>query len=97
MDFVNAWSKKAEIPAARFVCWLGISSSKFYAWRQRYGMVNEHNGKIPRDFWLEAWEREAILLYHDERVAGAQSGRALAPLEWKDEQGLGFSTALKAP
>ena len=66
MDFVNAWSKKAEIPAARFVCWLGISSSKFYAWRQRYGMVNEHNGKIPRDFWLEAWEREAILLYHDE-------------------------------
>ena len=65
MDFVNAWSAKAEIPAARFVSWLGISSSKFYAWRQRYGMLNEHNGRIPRDFWLEAWEREAIVSYHD--------------------------------
>lgn len=65
MDFVSAWSAKAEIPAARFVSWLGISSSKFYAWRQRYGMLNEHNGRIPRDFWLEGWEREAIVSYHD--------------------------------
>ncbi|MEM6456189.1 MAG: DDE-type integrase/transposase/recombinase [Acidobacteriota bacterium] len=28
-------------------------------------MANEHNGKIPRDFWLEDWEREAIVAYHD--------------------------------
>jgi len=27
--------------------------------------VNEHNGKIPRDFWLEAWERDAIIAYHE--------------------------------
>jgi len=26
--------------------------------------VNAHNGKIPRDFWLEGWEREAIVEYH---------------------------------
>ena len=25
--------------------------------RQRYGMVNEHNAWVPRDFWLEDWER----------------------------------------
>jgi hypothetical protein len=30
-----------------------IRASKFYDWRQRYGRVNEHNGWIPRDFWLE--------------------------------------------
>ncbi len=23
---------------------------------QRYGKANEHNGKMPRDWWLEEWE-----------------------------------------
>jgi putative transposase len=37
--------------------------SKFYNWRQRYGRVNEHNG-VPRDFWLETWEKETIIGFH---------------------------------
>ena len=27
-------------------------------------MANEHNSKIPRDHWLESWERQAIIQYH---------------------------------
>ena len=61
MDFVNEWSEKSEITLKRFVTWLGIAKSKFYDWRERYGRVNEHNGKIPRDFWLEDWEKRAII------------------------------------
>jgi len=38
--------------------------SKFYGWRERYGKVNEHNGWIPRDFWLEEWEKQAIRNFH---------------------------------
>jgi hypothetical protein len=41
-----------------------IQSSKFYDWRQRYGCVNEHNGWVPRDFWLEPREKEAIIGFH---------------------------------
>jgi hypothetical protein len=26
--------------------------------------VNEHNGWVPRDFWLEQWEKEAIVDFH---------------------------------
>jgi putative transposase len=44
---------------------VGISQSKFYDWRQRYGKVNEHNGWIPRDWWLEDWEKQAIVDFHD--------------------------------
>ena len=40
---------------------LGISASKYYNWRSRYGKVNEHNALVPRDHWLEDWEKEAIL------------------------------------
>jgi len=64
MDFVNRWSEKTEISVARFIPWLGVSASKFYRWSTRYGKVNEHNGWIPRDFWLEDWEKQAILAFH---------------------------------
>jgi len=63
MDFVNEWSAKTGIAVSFFILWLGLASSKFYSWRARYGKVNEHNGWIPRDFWLEDWEREAIVSY----------------------------------
>jgi transposase InsO family protein len=26
--------------------------------------VNEHNGWVPRDFWLEDWEKQAIVGFH---------------------------------
>jgi len=41
-----------KIYEEEFVGWLGVTASKFYDWRERYGRVNEHNGWIPRDFWL---------------------------------------------
>jgi putative transposase len=66
MDFVNGWSEKSEIALKRFISWLGIGKSKFYDWRERYGKVNEHNGRIPRDFWLEDWEKRAIVEFHRE-------------------------------
>lgn len=50
--------------AKQFVTWLGIRESKFYDWRLRYGKVNEHNAWIPRDWWLEEWEKQAILKFH---------------------------------
>jgi transposase InsO family protein len=51
---------RSDILAGRFIRWLGISASKFYDWKARYGRVNEHNSWIPRDSWLEDWEKQAI-------------------------------------
>jgi len=42
---------------------LDLSAGKFYDWRSRYGQINQHNAKVPRDFWLEEWEKQAILDY----------------------------------
>jgi transposase InsO family protein len=64
VDFVKDWSEKTEIPAGRLVGWLGLAKSKFHDWRARYGKLNEHNGKVPRDFWLEEWEKQAIIEFH---------------------------------
>lgn len=64
IDFVRTWSEKTELSAGRLVGWLGVSRSKYHDWCRRYGRVNEHNAWIPRDFWLEAWEKAAIIVYY---------------------------------
>ena len=69
IDFITAWSLKTELPAKRFVGWVGISESKYHDWKQRYGKANEHNGHVPRDHWLEAWEREAIIDFYGRHPA----------------------------
>ena len=61
IDFVATWSTQTELPATRVVGWLGLSASKYFNWKQRYGKANEHNTQVPRDHWLEAWEHEAIV------------------------------------
>lgn len=66
MDFVGYWSRRTGLTQLALVGWLGITPSKYFDWKKRYGRVNEHNGQIPRDFWLEDWERTAIVNFHDE-------------------------------
>jgi putative transposase len=66
VDYVRYWSARTELAATRVVAWVGLGRAKFYAWRQRYGRVNEHNAWVPRDHWLEPWEKQAIVAYHHE-------------------------------
>jgi putative transposase len=66
IDYVQHWSDRTEVPAKKIVDWIGIAEPKFYAWKKRYGKVNEHNAWVPRDWWLEDWERQAILQFHYE-------------------------------
>ena len=63
VDFVNYWSERSGIYASQFIRWLEIAPSKFYDWKKSYGRVNEHNAWIPRDFWLEDWEKQAIVSF----------------------------------
>lgn len=51
--------------------WLAVGKSKFHTWIKRYGKANEHNAPIPRDFWLEDWERQSIIgFYHNNPLEG---------------------------
>lgn len=63
VDYVRRWNEQTEIPARQFIRWLDITSSKFHDWKNRYGKVNEHNGWVPRDWWLEDWEKQAIIRF----------------------------------
>ena len=61
VDFLNRYRLLTGIAHVRLLCWLGLSPRKFGHWKDRYGKANEHNAMIPRDHWIEPWERTAIL------------------------------------
>jgi hypothetical protein len=61
VDYVRYWSHRGQVTIGQIVKWIGLGASKFYDWRDRYGQVTEHNAQLPRDHWLEPWEREAII------------------------------------
>jgi len=63
VDFVRYWTEKTGLAVDRMLKCLDLSAGKFYDWRSRYGQINQHNAKVPRDFWLEEWEKQAILDY----------------------------------
>lgn len=66
VDFMNRWSEKTEVAVRRMLQTAALASSTFYQWKERYGKANEHNAPVPRDYWLEPWEKEAILKFHAE-------------------------------
>ena len=44
---------------------IGLPKSTYHSWKGRYGKPNDHNGKVPRDWWLAAWEKQAIVDFYD--------------------------------
>lgn len=63
VDFARDWSAKTEIGLEQLLRWMALGSRKFRDWRCRYGKANEHNAQVPRDHWLEGWEKEAIVKF----------------------------------
>lgn len=65
VDDITELAALTELPVKWLIAWAGVHKGRFYDWRKRYGKANEHNGRIPRDHWLEGWERQAILDFQD--------------------------------
>ena len=66
VDVVEKWSEKTGMDVGQMIEWLGIGTSKYYDWKQRYGQENHHNAPTPRPFWLEDWEKEEIIAFYVE-------------------------------
>ena len=66
MDFVRAFTTRTELATRWVLTRLGVRPAQFYRWLPRYGSVSSHTGLVPREHWLTAWERQAILAYHDQ-------------------------------
>jgi putative transposase len=65
VHFIRRWATRTGISIVLVVGWLGITLSKFSHWSRRLGIPNRHNASLPRSFWLEDWEKAAIVAFHD--------------------------------
>jgi len=69
--FVVRYVALTGLAVARMLRWIGMRRDKFYDWRERCGQPNAHNAWVPRDFWLEDWEKQAIVdFYHQHPLEG---------------------------
>lgn len=64
IDFSLSGVKKRCIAVKRFIGGPGIAPGNNYYRQRRYDKLNEHNILVYRDFWLEEWERQAIIFFH---------------------------------
>jgi transposase InsO family protein len=64
--FIRRWAGKTGLAIERLLKWLGLSAGKYYDWCQRFGQTNQHNGKVPRHFWLHDREKQAILKFQEQ-------------------------------
>lgn len=64
IDFVTYWHSKTSLRVVQFLSLLGLSPSKYYDWKSRYGQPNIHNAPQPKRYWLLEWEQKAIIDYH---------------------------------
>jgi len=66
VDFIEHYSSLSGLTLSRLIDLVGIGRDKFHEWKRRRGQGNAHNAPVPRDFWLEEWEKRAIIAFHAE-------------------------------
>lgn len=66
VDWVNHFENLTQLSKSQLINKLSIAKGKFYDWTARFGKANEHNGQIPRDFWLSDDEKVAVLKFHNQ-------------------------------
>lgn len=64
VDFIRYWTDRTGISRRRLIVWTKLPPSKYYNSRDslRKGWANT-TPTIPRDHWLEDWEKKAIEEY----------------------------------
>lgn len=67
-----------------------MSWPRYNDWKERFGLPNQHNGKIPRDFWLEPWEVQKIIAF---KKAHPEIGYRLMTYLMMDEDVVAVSPA----
>jgi transposase InsO family protein len=59
---------KTNTPVNKLLGMIGISSSKYYSWVDRFEQPNNHSYTIPKKHWILDWEREAIINYANTHI-----------------------------
>jgi hypothetical protein len=63
VETMEEYRARTEITLWRLLKYACMSRSEYYEWKHRYGLLNRHNGKLPKENWLFSDEEKAIIEY----------------------------------
>ncbi len=63
ITYIERMKQRSGFTLQYFLHHLGIGKSKYYSWVSRVGQVNNHNGSMPRYFWIKPDEQKKIISY----------------------------------
>lgn len=70
MNYCTHIAAESQLNTGVLIEKLGISRSKFFDWRQRLGIANNHNGAIPKAHWTTPEETQAVINYARKHMSG---------------------------
>jgi len=64
VDFIHHWTaERTGLRALQLVDWLRLPRSKYYHWRDHYGLDRARTQPVPRDHWITDEECDAIVAF----------------------------------
>lgn len=69
VTYIEEMKQRSGFPLYYFLEHLQIGKSKYYSWLLRRGLFNNHNGRMPRSFWIKQEERQAIISYCRDKIS----------------------------
>lgn len=72
IEYLADIKAKSGLKLTALIKMLGITKSKYYDWKSRAGLVNKHNGPIPKRHWLTPLESAAIADFARSYIGGYQ-------------------------
>jgi putative transposase len=63
VNYCKKIETKSHLKIGKIIGMLGMNRTKYYDWRERLGLDNNHNGKIPKSHWLTPEERGSVIEY----------------------------------
>lgn len=66
VDQMTHIQEQTGLPMSWLLDKASLARGRFYDWKTRYGKLNEHNAKVPRDHWLTPEENDLIVEWFKE-------------------------------
>lgn len=72
ISYIQKLKQSTQLTIEDMIKMLNINKGKYYCWKRRSGIPNNHNGPIPKQHWLTPQEKQSIIDFAKGYIKGHQ-------------------------
>jgi transposase InsO family protein len=72
ISYIQKLKQSTQLTIEDMIKMLNINKGKYYCWKRRSGIPNNHNGPIPKQHWLTPQEKQSIIDFAKAYIKGYQ-------------------------